>query len=146
MSNLFNLLIITVSLTTLLTACDNDDPNDKDNTTVFKTMLVGPSEVPSTYSLAIGATTLTFNESTKRFVAVTTYTGLTPTAGHIHNAPAGVNGDVVFSFEITASPITYQSVVLTQQQINELFNGRMYVNLHTAEYPEGEIRGQLIKQ
>lgn len=81
-----------------------------------------------------------------KFTAVTTYTGLTPTAGHIHKAAVRVNGDIVFPFVITPSPITLQSGMLTQAQIDDLFNGMMYVNLHTTAYPGGEIRGQLIKQ
>jgi hypothetical protein len=47
---------------------------------------------------------------------------------------------------MSSSPITLESGVLTQEQIDELFDGRMYVNLHTEEYPGGEIRGQLMKQ
>ena len=44
------------------------------------------------------------------------------------------------------SPNTFQSSVLTLEQIEALFEGRMYVDLHSIKYPEGEIRGQLIKQ
>lgn len=148
MNNLFKLIVIAVVLTTLFSSCSKDDEdNDNDyDITVFKATLVGSSEVPSNPSTATGSTTLTFNESTKKFIAVTTYSGLTPNAGHIHNAVVGENGPVIFPFVITPSPITLQSGELTEEQINELFNGRMYVNLHTTEYPGGEIRGQLVEQ
>lgn len=147
MSKLIKVIVIAVVLAALFTRCDkNDDNNNDDNITIFKATLVGSSEVPPNTSTATGSTTLTYNESTKRFVAVTTYTGITPSAGHIHNAAVGENGGVVFPFVMSSSPITLESEVLTQEQIDELFEGRMYVNLHTEEYPGGEIRGQLIKQ
>lgn len=147
MKRIFKLIVISVFLATLFTTCNNDViNNDRGEITIFKAMLDGASEVPSNSSIATGTTTLTFYESTKTFVAVTTYSGLIPTGGHIHNAIEGENGAIVFSFVIGPSPITFESDTLTQQQIDELFNGRMYVNLHTLEFPQGEIRGQLIEQ
>lgn len=147
MSNLFKLIVIVILFTTLFTTCDkNDDNNGGEDITIFKAMLYGSSEVPPNASAATGSTTLTFYESTKKFIAVTLYSGLTPSAGHIHNAAVGVSGPPVFPFVMGPSPITFESGVLTQEQVNELLNGRMYVNLHTTTYPNGEIRGQLIKQ
>jgi hypothetical protein len=141
-------MFIVAVLATSFTTCNKDDTENGGggDVTIFKAVLYGYSEVPPNASTATGATTLTFNKSTMKFTAVTTYTGLTPTAGHIHKAAVGVNGDVVFPFVITPSPITLQSGILTQAQIDDLFNGMMYVNLHTTAYPGGEIRGQLIKQ
>ena len=34
---------------------------------------------------------------------------------------------------------------ITAEQIAELEDGKYYVNVHTEEYPDGEIRGQLAK-
>ncbi len=165
----FKLIVISVAIATLFITCDmsSDIMNDGGDIIIFNAMLYGYNEVPSNLSAATGSTTLTFNEVTKRFTAVTTYTGLTPIAGHIHNAAEGMNGEIVFTFaitsptagdlnsavegvngviQLTASPIIFESDVLTVEQIEELFSGRMYVNLHTVEFPGGEIRGQLIKQ
>ena len=38
------------------------------------------------------------------------------------------------------------SVTLNEGQLEYLLTGRMYVNLHTVKYPNGEIRGQLSRQ
>jgi CHRD domain len=35
------------------------------------------------------------------------------------------------------------SATLTEDQIKALTGGEMYINVHTAKYPDGEIRGQL---
>jgi hypothetical protein len=41
-----------------------------------------------------------------------------------------------------ASPIA-GSATLTDEQITQLQGGMWYFNVHTAEYPDGEIRGQV---
>lgn len=146
MKSLFKRIYISFALVALLASCEKDNEIIDNDVTVFKAMLFGASQVPSNASTARGKATLTVDENTMRFTIVATYTGLTPTAGHIHNGVAAVNGPALFPFEITASPISYQSGVLTQEQVDELFAGRMYINLHSEEYPDGEIRGQLFKQ
>ncbi|MEO6683585.1 MAG: CHRD domain-containing protein [Ginsengibacter sp.] len=125
-------------------SCKKDNKPNK--TTVFKAMLSGSNEVPGNPSQATGTSVLTFNKDTKMFSVVVIYTGMTPVAGHIHKAIAGQNGPVIFPFTSLVSPISLTSPVLTDQQITALFADSMYVNLHSAAYPGGEIRGQLIKQ
>ncbi len=147
MRNTFKLLITGLFFATLFMACEKDGELDDDNITIFKAMLKGSSEVPSNTSTATGTAILTFNEDTKKFTVVTTYMGLTPTAGHIHMAAEGVNGAVIYPFGTNlASPITFESGVLTDEQIKALKEKMLYVNLHTTAFPGGEIRGQLMKQ
>lgn len=74
-----------------------------------------------------------------------------PTAFHIHNAPYGSNGPVVqdigpgafsgnnISFSITLpDSATFNNL----KTILDARNG--YFNIHTALYPSGEIRGQIM--
>ena len=42
-----------------------------------------------------------------------------------------------------ASPMKGQAT-LTDQQITDLMAGQWYFNIHTAENPSGEIRGQVV--
>jgi hypothetical protein len=72
-----------------------------------------------------------------------TYTGFTPVAWHIHKAAAGVNGGVIFNLGTTfTTPFMYMQT-LNEEQEADLKAGLYYVNLHSATYPNGEIRGQL---
>lgn len=135
-------LLTAVLFFTALFSCHKKD-ND---IIIFKATLKGSSEVPSNPSTATGSSTLKYNRSTKTFTDVTTYSGITPVAGHIHNGAVGTAGPVIFPFTSLTSPITFNSPVLTDAQVTALLKDSMYVNLHTKEYPGGEIRGQLIKQ
>ena len=120
--------------------------NITDINEVFTATLNGASEVPPVVSAATGTATLAFNTTTKIFVLSVTHSLVTVSNGHIHRAAAGVSGGVVFGFPSFASPISYTSVALTAAQEADLNAGLYYVNLHSAAFPGGEIRGQLIKQ
>ena len=120
------------------------------NTTVnvgFSATLNGANERPTPVtSTATGTSVASFNITTKIISIVTTYTGITPTAGHIHTGAATVAGPVTFGFTSLTSPITFTTPALAATQEADLMANQMYVNLHTAAFPGGEIRGQLIKQ
>lgn len=108
--------------------------------------LSGANEVPANASAASGTATLAFNTGTKMFTVIVNHTTVSPTAGHIHTGAAGTNGGVAFGFASPVSPISYTSPALTDAQILDLEAGRYYVNLHTAAFPGGEIRGNLVQQ
>ena len=67
------------------------------------------------------------------------------TAAHIHRGASGVNGPVVFTLK-PANEGGYKGCTggaeWTQDRI-ENNPQAFYVNVHTAEYPNGAIRGQL---
>lgn len=65
-----------------------------------------------------------------------------PTAAHIHNAPPGFNGPIIFDLGDPTSPIFIPSFDMGPF-ITELFAGDLYVNIHTAAFPGGEVRGQI---
>jgi hypothetical protein len=112
----------------------------------FKADLSGASEVPPVATAAKGGATAALDTASKTLNWTVTYTGLTPTAGHIHGpAVAGANAGVLVPFSGSmASPIK-GSATLTDGQISDLEAGRTYVNLHTADNKGGEIRGQLVR-
>jgi len=102
--------------------------------------------VPKNSSEEIGSAVLVFNNATKIFTITVNHTVASPTAGHIHLGAFGVNGDPIFTFSTLASPFTYTSMALTEAQEADLNAELYYVNIHSAAFPNGEIRGQLFKQ
>ena len=64
------------------------------------------------------------------------------TAAHIHKAPAGTNGPVVFTVP-TGSPVD-TTVLFDLVAILDLTGGNFYLNVHSEVFPGGEIRGQFV--
>ena len=136
-----------LSLVFTMVSCSNDDDNNQsDPNVVFETTLTGAKEVPANSSEAKGTATLTFNKETKIFDLKVIHDLTNPVAGHIHMGAVGENGAVIFPFTSLTSPISYTSPILTEEQITALNNGLFYVNIHTELFPEGEIRGNLVKK
>jgi hypothetical protein len=113
---------------------------------VFKATLSGAQEVPAGPSAATGQANLVFDSISKIMILTVTHTVPNPTNGHIHKAAVGVSGPVVFPFATFTSPIHYVSPKIDAAQEADLKSNLYYVNIHTAAYPAGEIRGQLIRQ
>jgi hypothetical protein len=55
----------------------------------------------------------------------------------------GIAGDPVFPLS-TNNPIT-GTITLNQQQAADLISGQYYVNIHSAKFTQGEIRGQIVQ-
>ena len=143
------IIIRLLAISTILfgiSSCDKDDNTPPDPNVTFKATLTGAQEVPANASTATGDATLTFNTTTKIFTLAVTHTIASPTNGHIHKAAVGVSGGVIFPFASFTSPISYTSPALDATQEADLNAGLYYVNIHTSAFPNGEIRGQLIKQ
>lgn len=66
------------------------------------------------------------------------------TGAHIHQEVFGRNGSIFCNLTGT-NPLT-ATCPLTPSEANALWDGAMYVNIHTAEFPNGEIRGQLFRK
>lgn len=74
-----------------------------------------------------------------------TVTGMTATASHIHEGAAGTNGPVIVPFTKTADN-TFDAPAgakLTDAQMASYKAGKLYVNVHSAKNPGGEVRAQL---
>ena len=145
MIRLFKLLPVII-LIIIFSACKKDNSNDNNSDVNFSATLSGASESSPNASTATGSSTGVYNMSTKILTVTTTYSGITVTVGHIHKGEIGVSGPVEFPFIITASPIQFTSSALSTSEETDLMENKLYVNLHSAAYPGGEIRGQLIKQ
>jgi len=136
--------VVLASILILVASCSKDSEDPK---VIFKATINGASETPANASTATGTATLTYNRNTKIFEIVVNFTGIEATNAHIHKGAIGVAGGVVFGFTApVTSPINYTSPALTVSQDSALNANLYYVNIHSTEFPAGEIRGQLIKQ
>ncbi len=132
-------------VTLTLAGCGQLRPSQKIQ--IFEASLSAGQEVPPAASSASGAAEVQFNENTNKLTWKVTYTGLSgpATAGHIHGpAAVGQNAGVVIPFaaNLTAQPVTGETTI-TPAQYADLAAGLYYVNIHTARFPGGEVRGQL---
>jgi len=111
---------------------------------VFTAILDGAQEVPPTNSPArgIGIVTLSADEATARVSL--TFSGLSSpqTMAHIHGfAVPGVNAPIIFP--LPNGTFSDFQIALTPVQVRNLKAGLMYFNVHTENFPGGEIRGQI---
>lgn len=108
-----------------------------------KVTLSGANEVPPVMTSASGGGMITVGDDGSVSGSVTT-TGVAGTAAHIHEAPAGKNGPVIVP--LTKEGDTYKvpaGAKFTEAQMASFKAGNLYVNVHSAANPGGEIRGQL---
>ncbi|MBA3749361.1 MAG: CHRD domain-containing protein [Nitrosopumilus sp.] len=124
----------------------------------FSAKLSGQEEVPPTDSKATGMAEFTpTGESVSYTVNATDIQGVT--AGHIHSGEEGKNGEVVvtlFKFDSAQNQVSENGTITSDKlegpmqgkQISDLEaamkNGTTYVNIHTEQNPNGEIRGQIM--
>lgn len=114
----------------------------------FLTALRGSQEVPPTASTALGSATVLVNPVNRQMTAGVTTSGIAGTAAHIHEAAPGVNGPILIPLaeSVTGSGIWTASAILTEAQFTALQAGNLYFNVHSAAFPNGEIRGQILPQ
>jgi hypothetical protein len=117
-------------------------PGNQQTVTSFRATLTGANA--GTSSAATGSFAGSYNSSTKTLNFTLSYTGLTPTAWHIHNVD---NSNVEFLLGvIVALPLQSSLSGFTAAEENDLLENKYYVNIHSAAYSGGEISGIIIKQ
>ena len=138
---------------------DNQNENTNDNgdgmgqERAFQAALDGAQEVPALDVEATATGMFTLNAEMTELTFDISYSGLTGPAmlAHFHNAPTGVNGGVVFDMSdlFTANPgnegMVQGTWMLTEDDVTALLADELYVNIHTAQHPGGEIRGQVLE-
>ena len=109
-----------------------------------KVTLAGDQEVPPVNTQAKGSGTVTIGDDGSVKGVVTT-TGVQGTAAHIHVGAAGKNGPVIVPMVKSGDTgwTFAPGAKLNAEQMNALKAGDLYINVHSAANPGGEIRGQL---
>jgi hypothetical protein len=115
----------------------------------FEAFLDGDQEVPPVATDATGFGFFNFdNGNSTVYYNVSVEDIDNVTAAHIHVGPVGQNGPVVFPLYTGGGVFDPDhsvsgGVVMSAQNLVDMFTGFFYVNVHTTAYPAGEIRGQI---
>lgn len=106
--------------------------------------LSGAQEVPPVKTAASGSTNIRVKDD-RTVSGTATVSGMKPTAAHIHQAPAGSNGPVIIGLTKTSDTSfrVPDGATLTPKQYEAYKAGHLYVNVHSAAHPGGEVRAQL---
>lgn len=92
-----------------------------------------------------GSATITFDTDTNLLSWNLSYSGLSApaTAAHFHG-PAATNQSAGVQVGIGTANPAINSAVITDTQESQLLNELWYINIHTGNFPTGEIRGQVL--
>jgi aldose sugar dehydrogenase len=110
---------------------------------LFVANLTGSQETPPNNSTAVGRASLLLSPDEKTARVSLTFSGLSSgqTDAHIHGpATLGVSAPPVFPLPL--GQISDFPIMLTPSQVQDLKNGLFYINVHSSNFPTGEIRGQ----
>jgi hypothetical protein len=165
--NYWLVVSLLLSLVFVVSSCsdDDDDDNPSTNEVTFENIaLTGENEIqnPPIITTGTGELDATYNKDTKRIsYAVNWRLGNAndQTVGMHFHGPASKteNAAIIIGIPLTGSSsydpdsgnsgssgtVTGQTRELTQQEEDDLLNGRWYFNIHSTTHPNGELRGQV---
>ncbi|MDX6577345.1 MAG: hypothetical protein QOE96_3298, partial [Blastocatellia bacterium] len=110
---------------------------------VFTATLNGAQETPPNNSTAIGTATLLLSPDEQTALVSLSFNGLSSaqTAAHIHGPAApGTAGAVLFP--LPNGSFTDFLISPSATDVQNLKNGQLYLNVHSSNFLNGEIRGQ----
>jgi hypothetical protein len=117
-------------------------------TDAFAATLNGAQVVPARPSGAVGAGTVVIDPVTRQMTATLTTTAIAGRDAAIHQAPAGLNGPIVFPLTETSpgSGVWATRTVVSEAQINGFRAADFYFNVRGTDPGTSEIRGQILSQ
>ena len=110
----------------------------------IKTDLKSSEEVPPNDSPGSGTAEVTLDTDANKVSWKITHQGLTgdPSAAHFHGpAKPGENAGPIIDI---STNLAEGSADVTPEQLQMIREGNTYINVHTAQYPDGEVRGQVM--
>jgi hypothetical protein len=121
----------------------------------LRATLNAAQEVPATTSPATGTAVMLYDVNANTFDLTVTINNFanTATASHIHEGAVGVAGAVVtglgaesvYTRSGNTLTATFRGITHLGDKL-KLLQGGAYYNIHSSQFPGGEIRGQLIAQ
>ncbi|WBA42649.1 CHRD domain-containing protein [Hymenobacter canadensis] len=114
----------------------------------FVASLSGAQEVPPVTTNGVGVGTFNLAQSQDKLKFRVVVGGLSGpiTMCHFHQGAAGAAGPVVLDLmSFVSGNVIEGEVAPTPAIVTAMLAGQIYINVHTAANPGGEIRGQLIR-
>ncbi len=115
----------------------------------WTTALVGGQEVPGPGDPdGTGTAKITADATTNTICYDMTAQGISaPTAAHLHRGRFGQAGAPIITLKAPSNGASSDCVKVTKAEAAALIAdpSNYYVNVHTADYPNGAIRGQLAR-
>ena len=136
-------------VSTLFVSCNKDDGDIDDQTYAISGNASGSQVNPSNASTSTGTITGTYNARTNVLQYNIAWSNLSATAGLVQvygPAAVGVNGNLLFPLAITTPGVSGSAngnITLTDTQEAALLANNPYYTVSSANYPSGEIRGQI---
>jgi CHRD domain len=137
----------------ILAACSSNTSSTSesqatDNRIQFVADMDGHQETPPVTTDANGSGTIMLDRATRKLFWDISYSNLSSrvTGAHFHGPSGpGVAADVQVPVQVPSGSTERikGEAQLTDEQMREVLGGLWYVNIHTEEHPDGEIRGQV---
>ena len=113
-------------------------------TTTLVAGLLASNQVPPAASTATGYVTVTIDDTTDQVCVAGKVDDLSSalTLDHIHKGAAGTNGPVVVDFSGSLDTCVASTAAVVDDILAD--PAGFYFNVHTTNFPSGEVRGQLV--
>ncbi|HEY7374477.1 MAG TPA: CHRD domain-containing protein [Polyangia bacterium] len=118
------------------------------NMAVFSMQMSGSQVVPATGSVGTGTVTVMLDRGTGAVTITGSFLSLSSNAiaAHLHGpAAAGQNAEALIPLMVpaTTSGTISGNGTMTASQTNDMAGGMTYVDVHSTNFPDGEIRAQV---
>lgn len=149
---------LSFAVATLLAACAGAPPvrapapaapARQPDLAAFSARLTGSGTVPPSGSAGVGELVAMLNRQTGLLRWKLSFNGLSGAVRSAHFHSPGMSGEIAPAVASLGRSVTSPAegrAMLTPKQRADLLAGQWYVNLTTAAFPQGEIRGQLIER
>ena len=143
-------LMLAASGTFALAACEtvNEVANDAVGDQ-FRAQLAGSNEPGGGDPDGAGLARVEMNDTTNTICTDLEVRMISPaTAAHIHRGATGVNGPPVVTLDVPDDNDSDDCDEVADALVDEIRANPsgFYVNVHTADFPDGAIRGQLVNE
>lgn len=108
--------------------------------------LTGDQETPPVSSAAVGLAIFHLNSDGTQLDYDVVVEGIADAVGaHLHHGPQGQSGPIIYPIQINTGPVgeLMGTINIKPGDVSELLGGDFYINIHTTNNPNGEIRGQI---